>query len=144
MYSARLFVTFFPRNQWLCHKDCEILHLAAAHRVLIDSLPRWNKLDQRVLSQRTQTERKNTQNMRLFFSVSACQQALRGALAAGPRERAKSLLARYISTKTKVRRFWTTNTTRKWGLFPFPTKTSFICMTIQVHIVLQKLFIIMF
>ena len=67
MYSARLFVTFFPRNQQLSHKDHEIPHLAAAHHVLIYSLPRWNKLDQRVLSLRTQTERKKDTKYATFL-----------------------------------------------------------------------------
>ena len=62
---------------------------------------------------RTQTERKIHKICDFSWSVSvlACQQALWGALAAGPKERAKSLLAR---------RFWTTDANRKWSLFLRP------------------------
>ena len=42
---------------------------------------------------RAKNRNKNTQDMRLFLLVLACEQALRGGLAAGSKERAKSLLA---------------------------------------------------
>ena len=61
---------------------------------------------------RTQTERKIHKICDFSVFVLACQQALWGALAAGPKERAKSLLAR---------RFWTTDANRKWSLFPATT-----------------------